>query len=69
MPKTLIKSSLHSNKHKPKIKQETNNTMSNLPPNLHRFKQKLLLGKSFASIKGAWKIFNYWIMNHLIIVL
>ena len=25
MPKTLIKSRLHSNKHKPKIKQELNN--------------------------------------------
>ena len=32
MPRTLIKSRLHSNKHKPKIKQEINNTKSNLPP-------------------------------------
>ena len=30
MPKTLIKSRLHSNKHKPKIKQEQNKK-SNLP--------------------------------------
>ena len=33
MPKTLIKSRLHSNKRKPKIKQEVNNTKSNLPQN------------------------------------
>ena len=32
MPSTLIKPRLHSNKHKPKIKQEINNTKSNLPP-------------------------------------
>ena len=30
MPKTLIKSRLHSNKNKPKIKQEPKNTQSNL---------------------------------------
>ena len=47
MPKTLIKSRLHSNKHKPKIKQEINTTKSNLPPNLQTFKQKLLLGNGF----------------------
>ena len=47
MPKTLIKSRLHSNKHKPKIKQETNITKSNLPPNLQSFKQKLLPGNGF----------------------
>ena len=35
MPKTLIKSRLHSNKQKTKIKQEINNTKSNLP---HIFK-------------------------------
>ena len=29
MPRTLIKSRLHSNKQKPKIKQEINNTKSN----------------------------------------
>ena len=33
MPKTLIKSRLLSKKHKPKIKQEPNQTKSNLPPN------------------------------------
>ena len=44
MPKTLIKSRLHSNKHKPKNKQEVNNTKSNLPPNIQIFKQKLLSG-------------------------
>ena len=44
MPKTIIKSRLHSNKYKPKIKQEINNTKSNLPPNIQSFKQKLLSG-------------------------
>ena len=47
MPKTLIKSRLHPNKHKPKIKQEQNNTKSNLPPNLQAFKRKLLSGNGF----------------------
>ena len=51
MPKTLIKSRLHSDKHKPKIKQEVNKTQSNLPPNLHSFKQKLLSGSGFVEIK------------------
>ena len=51
MPKTLIKSRLHSNKHRPKIKQEINNTKSNLPPNLQSFKQKLLSGNGFIYIK------------------
>ena len=32
MPKTIIKSRLHSNKYKPKNKQEKNITKSNLPP-------------------------------------
>ena len=49
MPKTLIKSRLHSNKHKPKIKQELNNT-SNIPPNLQTFK-KLLSGSGFVEYK------------------
>ena len=47
MPKTLIKSRLHSHKQKPKIKQEMNSTKLNLPPNLLSFKQKLLSGNSF----------------------
>ena len=51
MPKTLIKSRLHSNKHNPKIKQEINNTKSTLPPNLQSFKQKLLSGNSFVVYK------------------
>ena len=42
MPKTLTKSRLHSNKQKPKIKQEPNITKSNLPPNRPSFKQKIL---------------------------
>ena len=40
MPRTLIKSKLHSNKHKPKTKQEPDKTKSNLPPHLQSFKQK-----------------------------
>ena len=47
MPKTLIKSRLHPNKQKPKIKQAINNTKSYLPPNLQSFKQKLLSGSGF----------------------
>ena len=44
MPRTLIKSRLHSNKQKPKIKQEVDNTKSNLPPHFQTFKQKFLSG-------------------------
>ena len=47
MPKTLIKSRLHSNKHKPKTKQEMKNIKSNLPPNIQSFKRKLLSGNGF----------------------
>ena len=51
MPKTLIKSRLHSNKHKPKIKQELNNTKTNIPPHIQIFKQKLLSGNGFIIYK------------------
>ena len=51
MPKTLIKSRLHSNKQKPKIKQEMNNTKSNLPPNIQTIKQKLLSGSGLVVYK------------------
>ena len=51
MPKTLIKSRLHSNKQKPKIKQEINNTKLKLPPNLQSFKQKLLSGNGFVEYR------------------
>ena len=47
MPRTLIKSRLLSNEHKPKIKQEVKNTKSKLPPHLQIFKQKLLSGNGF----------------------
>ena len=47
MPKTLMKSRLHFNKHKPKIKQEINNTKSILTPDLQSLKQKLLSGNGF----------------------
>ena len=51
MPRTLIKSRLHSNKYKPKFKQDTNNTKSNLPPHIQTFKQKLLSGNGFLLYK------------------
>ena len=47
MPRTIIKTRLHPIKQKPKIKQEVNNSESNLPPNLQIFKQILLSGNSF----------------------
>ena len=51
MPKTLINSRLHSNKHKPKIKQEPDKTKSNLPPHLQSLKQTLLSGNGFLIYK------------------
>ena len=51
MPKTLIKSRLHSNKQRPKIKHGSDKTKSNLPPNLQSFKQKLLSGNGFVEYK------------------
>ena len=51
MPKTLIKSRLHSNKHRTKIKHESDKTKSNLPPHLQSFKQKLLSGNGFIEYK------------------
>ena len=51
MPRTILKSSLHPEKHEPKIKQEINSTKSNLPPNLQSFKQKLLSGNGFVVYK------------------
>ena len=51
MPRTLIKSRLHSNKNKPKIKQDTKNTKSKLTPHLQTFKQKLLSGNGFVEYK------------------
>ena len=51
MPKTLIKSRLHSNKHKPKIKQEPSFTKSYLRPNLQSIKPKLLSGNGFVEYR------------------
>ena len=51
MPRTLIKSRLHSNKQKLKIKTELNVTKSKLPPHLQTFKQKLLSGNGFVEYK------------------
>ena len=44
-----MKSRLHFNKHKPKIKQDNNKL--NLPTNLQIFKQKLLSGNGFVEYK------------------
>ena len=51
MPRTLIKSRLHSNKNKPEIKQEVNHIKSNLPPHLQTIKHKLLSGHGFLIYK------------------
>ena len=51
MPRTIIKSRLHSNKQKPKIKQESDKTKSNLPPHIQSFKQKFLSGNGFIYYK------------------
>ena len=51
MPRTLIKSRLHCNKHKPRMNQEIIKTKSNLPPQLQSFKQKLLSGNGFLYYK------------------
>ena len=51
MPQTLIKSRLHSNKRKPKIKQEIYNNKSNLPPHIQTFKRNLLSGNVFLKYK------------------
>ena len=50
MPTTLIKLRLHSNKHKPKIKQP-DKSKSNLPPHLQSFKQNLLSGNGSVEYK------------------
>ena len=46
-----MKSRLHSNKRKPKTKQEVNHTKSNLPPHLQTFKQKLLPSNGFVEYR------------------
>ena len=46
-----MKSRIHSNKNKPKVKQDLNNTKTNLPPNLQTFKQKLLSGNGCIEYK------------------
>ena len=51
MPRTLIKSRLHSNIQKLKIKPELNDTQSKLPPHLQAFKRKLLSGNGFVEYK------------------
>ena len=51
MPKTIIISRLHSNKHKPKTKQEINITKSKSPPHKQSFKQKLLSSNGFVIYK------------------
>ena len=51
MPRTLIKSRLHSDNPKAKIEPELNDTKSKLPPQLQTFKQKLLSGNGFIKNK------------------
>ena len=51
MPRNLIKSRLHFNEQKPKIKQEINSTKSTFPPHLESFKQKLLSSNGFVEYK------------------
>ena len=51
MPRTIIKSRLHSSEQKPKINQEQNFTKSNLLPHLQSSKQKLLSGNGFVEYK------------------
>ena len=58
MPKTLIKSRLHSITHKTKVKHELIKTKSNLPPNLQFFKQRLLSGNGFVEYKSFFEIYN-----------
>ena len=55
MPRTLIKSRLNSSQHKPKIKQEQNNTKSNSPGHLQSFKQKVFSCNGFLSINELKK--------------
>ena len=49
MPKTLVKSRLHSNKHTPKIKEKPNKTQFDLPLHLQTFK-KIAIRKWFYCI-------------------
>ena len=65
MSKTIIKSRLHPNKHKPKTKQEINNTKSKLSPNLQSFKQKLLSGGGSVEYKQNTYSFNCILHNLL----
>ena len=51
MPRTLIKSGLHSNKQKLKIKPDLNDSKSNLPLHLQSLEQKLLSGNGFIVYK------------------
>ena len=56
MPKTLIKSRLHSNKQKHKIIREPEKTQSNSPPNSQFFKQELLSGNGFVEYKLCYSL-------------
>ena len=58
MPRTIIKSRFHSNKHKPKIKQELNNTKSNLPPHLQTFKKIYYQETALLNINSFFYIIN-----------
>ena len=58
MPKTLIKSKLHSNKQKIKYKPDMNRTKSNLPPTLQTFKKNYYQATASLNI-NSW--FFYFI--------
>ena len=58
MPRTLIKSRLHPNKHKPKIKQEQNNTKLNLPKNLQTFEENFYQETASCNIDSFFYFIN-----------
>ena len=66
MPRTLLKSRLQSNKHKPKIKQEVNKTKSNLPAHPQTFKQKSVAGNGFVEYKQEYlHVYEYFILFYI----
>ena len=47
MPRTIINSRLHPNKHKTIIEQEIINTKSFIAPHIQSYKQKIFSGNDF----------------------
>ena len=58
MPRTFKKSRLHPNEHKPKNKQEVNNSKLFLPPNLKSLK-KTFITIRFLSIQLSLEDFQF----------